>query len=237
MKLPTGELSQRLLQNGGRVPYGLFRPNVHRALRSIGDPPTDPIAILVARLREMLRDLTNINVRQPSHMAPTFRSIPFFFQERYTTTVGEQTVAVPINGNLLVPPGTNAVLNFVQVEAVPELGLVGNTPIEPWADPNRIVSLRVNSNGAPGFDGIRPSFTGTYTLGDGVGGQFFGVQGRVERMPLAPLLLKQGDALSFAYNNPTTGQHEFLLYVQLAGYLYPVENEEDGLRGTLADRG
>lgn len=241
MRFPTPDLQQRLLGNGGRVPSGLFRPNYYRQKRrgGIGGPSSlaaaaasDPVLQMqLEALRAMLRDLTNINVRQPSHMAPPFRATQFLFQT-YLQASNAEPVTIPINGNSAVPVGTNAVIYWIDYS----LGAGFNTTltVPGWGETgaNQLpVTIYKNSQAIPGLSSLLPRYTMGVQLTSGA--DFLVQQRGPAAVPLIPVTLQQGDALAFTNDVGGTGE----AYLQIAGYTYPIEVDGDGIRGTLADRG
>lgn len=231
-RFPTPDLPQRLLNNGGRVPSGLFRPNYYRGDRRRG-PGTadDPIARLVQEFRDMLRDLTNLNVRQPSHMAPPFRGQQWLYQ--FMVNGGSVTpVVVPINGNQTVPNGSLCVLSWIAFNLTTTFNSPGTT-VPAWGETGVspiTISILKNGNALPGLNALRPSYT--------VGAQqdsapdFQIETTTLPNPPIVPVTLIAGDELSW---RGAAGNGDF--YVQMSGWLYPVEVDADGIRGTLADRG
>ena len=234
-RFPTQDLTQRLLQNGGRVPYGLFRPNQWRA-RPRGQAPggSDPISRLVAELRHMLRDLTNLNVRQPSHMAPPFRAQQFSYQVYLDVDVTDP-VTIPISGNTVIPTGSLGVLASVMFIGIPPYA--SGSIISPlWGEvattPTTLTILR-NSQAISGLDAIKPSFT-RGNQPSSVPSVDFNVQNAtMPPLPMIPVPLLQGDSLSYTAAGFGTAN----CYLQVMGYTYPIEHDGDGVRGTLADRG
>lgn len=232
MKLPTSDLPERLLQNGGRVPPGLFRENQKRALLGGAPPQIDPMDLLVAKLRDMLRDLTNLNVRQPSTLAPPFRAQQFVFQTLLPAT-NNDPVAIPIGGELIVPAGVRAVVNFVSFTMGPATPTTPTVP-DPWgetgANPSTLTILR-NGIALPGMLDLLPSML--HGVQAAVGPDFALTYSLVPGVPFIPIALTQGDALAFTNQVTSVG----MCYLQVAGYTYPIEEDVDGVRGTLADRG
>lgn len=236
MRFPTIDLQERLLRNGGGLPRGLFRQNYYRSKRSQGVTPgaSDPIMRLVEELRHMLRDLTNLNVRQPSHMAPPFRAVQFTYQVALETVLTEP-VPIPINGNLLVPAGTIAVLNFVSWSQSPTPA--GATVPPAWdiaggaAATEGLLSILRNGSTIPGLDAISPAITVGINQLSGV--DYTVQEGHVPPLPVMPTTLYQGDSLSWFATAPSGGRY----WLQVSGYTYPIEVDGDGVRGTLADRG
>ena len=233
-RFPTQDLTQRLLQNGGRVPYGLFRPNQWRALPKKAAPGgVDPIARLVAELRHMLRDLTNLNVRQPSHMAPPFRAQQWSYQV-YLAADATDPVIIPISGNEVIPTGSLGVISSIMYVGIPAYASASTlAPLwgEAAAEPAILTVMR-NGQAISGLDRIRPSFTRGNQ--QSVGGVDFNVQtATMPPLPIIPVTLLQGDSLSYTTTNLGAGN----AYLQIMGYTYPIEHDGDGVRGTLADRG
>lgn len=234
MKFPTQDLTQRLLQNGGRVPFGLFRPNQWRARpRNPSAGPVDQVARLIAELRNMLRDLTNLNVRQPSHMAPPFRAQQWSYQV-YLDTDATDPVTIPIGGNSVVPTGSLGVIVSLMYVGIPPYSS-GSILSPLWGEAAAVpatLTLYRNSQAISGLDAIRPSFTRGNQAS--VGGVDFNVQtATMPPLPIIPVPLLQGDSLTYTTTNLGTGN----AYLQVMGYTYPIEHDGDGVRGTLADRG
>lgn len=231
-RFPTQDLTQRLNANGGRVPYGIWRPNQWRARRGRGPGPEDPIDRLVREFRVMLRDLTNLNVRQPSHMAPPFRSEPFLYQTLWQSAgAGEQVI--PINGNLNVPPGTNGVLTYVSYAFSGNSSFNAGTSVPAWGETgSSTIPMTIRRNGLAigAYQGMLPTYeTG---LQQNVGVDYAVHSVVVPQVPTIPVPLNQGDFLTFDLNIVSG-----FAYLQFAGYIYPIEVDGDGVRGTLADRG
>jgi len=232
-RFPTQDLQQRLLQNGGRVPYGLFRPNQWRAGKSKIPPgANDPIKRLVEEFRAMLRDLTNLNVRQPSHMAPPFRAQQFTFQQWQNASVLDPFI-VPIGGNLQVPIGSIAVVNFVGFVATTTFGGINTAPHwgEAGNDPTFLTLLR-NGQTIPGWEAILPSISNGAQL-DNLVVNFTTQNGMTPIVPTVPITLLQQDSLAFTTSLSVVGD----TYLTISGYTYPIEQDGDGVRGTIADRG
>lgn len=236
MRFPTIDLQERLLRNGGALPRGLFRQNYYRSKRGHGITPgaTDPILRLVEELRHMLRDLTNLNVRQPSHMAPPFRAVQFTYQT-IVNNVFTEPQPIPINGNLTVPAGTIAVLNYVSWVQSPTNAGATVPPAWPIAGGSvpteGVLSMVRNGSTIPGLDEISPSIVVGANL---LAGTDYTVQeGITPPLPIMPVTLYQGDALAWFATAPSGGQY----WLQVSGYTYPIEVDGDGVRGTLADRG
>lgn len=232
-RFPTQDLTQRLLQNGGRVPYGLFRPNQWRARpRAAAPGGADPISRLIAELRHMLRDLTNLNVRQPSHMAPPFRAQQFSYQVYLDTDVTDP-VTIPIGGNAVIPTGSLGVLSSVMFIGIPPYAS-GSILSPLWGEaattPCTLTLLR-NSQALSGLEAVKPAFTRGNQANIAVD---FNVQlATMPPLPIIPVPLLQGDSLTYT----ATGFGTANCYLQVMGYTYPIEHDGDGVRGTLADRG
>lgn len=237
-RFPTPDLQHRLLGNGGRIPSGLFRPNYYRSKRSRANPALAALAANptlqyeLEALRNMLRDLTNLNVRQPSHMAPPFRATQFLFQQ-FLSATNVDPVTIPLNGNDFVPIGSNAVIYWVSYAMAPVFN--GTNTIPAWGETAASqlpLSIQRNGQPLPGLGRLLP----TYQHGVQVtsGADFLTQWSGPPAPPLIPIPLVQGDALSFT-NVIGGGTGE--AYFQVAGYIYPIEIDGDGVRGTLADRG
>lgn len=235
-RFPTPDLTERLLLNGGRLPAGLFRSNYYRSKRSRGITPAamDPIVRLVEELRHMLRDLTNLNVRQPSHMAPPFRATQWTYQVLFDSTLPAEFITIPINGNEVVPNGSIAVLQSVIWCQSP--ADTGTRAPSQWDTPGSVVTtgkltLLRNGSALPGYLSLAPSLAvGLQQLS---GSDFLVQQGGPPSPPTVPVTLYPADSLSWRADYPGVGQ----FYLQVSGYLYPIELDGDGVRGTLADRG
>jgi hypothetical protein len=230
-RFPTADLQQRLLGNGGALPSGLFRPNYYRRKRPRGArPPYDPnLPYQMEELGRLLRNLTNINVRQPSHMAPPFRATQFLFQTFLPGTVDAGTI--PVNGNDSVPSGSLGILTHVLFTAG---GSFQGSPTFPhWgedAGTGSTLSLMRNGVAIPSFSAVRPSMT--VGIQQGIGADFWNSLCVLPPAPMVPVPLLQGDVLSFE-TNLVGGSG----YLQVSGYTFPIELDGDGVRGTLADRG
>lgn len=230
--VPTPDLQRRLLGNGGPIPgqRGLWPEN--RKPREA--PPgaelpawLDPLAIAIA---ERLRDAPNLNVRPPSHIAAPFRAVPFV----WTNVPGAAETVVDFGGNTQVPEGCNAVIHTVKAVYIFPTDSGANFPITPIIDPTQPTyygwSLLRNGIPMPGFfnrtiglevGNIAPLGTGDATT-----------LTRVVVPQVAPPTLRAGDVLTFAITN---GALDW--FVQVAGYLYYLENDGDGIAGTVVDRG
>lgn len=226
MRLPTGDLSQRLLQNGGRQPGGLFRPG-QVAAREVAGAGAE-----LEQLRAMLRELVNVNVRPPSHIAPPFRSEPWLHQAFYSASATTQSGAVTFNGNAAVPNGFNAVVQAVQFFAAIDAAQANGPPV--WTQD---VSLRVlvDGNGVPGLNAMRPAFFYWAPAPVPPGERIF-TGCDIPPPALSPLPLRAGQSLSYVVTNSNAGAATFTAFVQVFGYVYPIEVDDDGIRGTLADR-
>lgn len=230
MQEPTGDLQRRLLQNGGRVAPGLFR----RPNRALQQPKSAPDVF--GQLRALLRDLVNVNVRKPSHVDAPFRAQSWLHQLFYAnsaTTAAD--VAVPFNGNAAVPNGWLAVIRGVQFFAAID-GSQSAGP-NPWAVPaDRFLRVKVNGRALPGMAQILPSATLTGIVTTAAPAVHRGCT--IPPPELAPVTLRPGDRLTYDQRNSgTVGAGTYTTFVQLFGYLYPIElDDDDGVRGTLADR-
>lgn len=230
VRFPTQDLVQRLAQNGGRIPYGLFRPNQWNAKPRRGYGPEDPIDRLVKELRAMLRDLTNINVRQPSHMAPPFRSEPWIYQATTTGVTEEQVIRINSNSN--VPVGSNGVLTHVSYVLSAEFnaGLL----VPAWGETGAsTLPLTVRKNGLsiPALNALLPAYDHGAQVNTGL--DYVTQNAAIPQIPIPPIPLNQGDFLTWFVPSLGTGR----AWLQFAGYTYPIEVDGDGVRGTLADRG
>lgn len=237
-RFPTPDLQQRLLGNGGRVPNGLFRPNYYRSKRSRANPAAAALAANptllyeLDALRNMLRDLTNVNVRQPSHLAPPFRATQFLFQT-FLNATNVDPVTITMNGNDAVPIGSNAVVYWVSYVFGPTFNGVNTVPA--WGETfASTLPLQMQRNGQaiPGLGALLPAYQHGVQISSGAdyNTQWSGPPAP----PLIPIPLLQGDSISFT-NVIGGGTGE--AYFQVAGYIYPIEIDGDGVRGTLADRG
>lgn len=230
-RFPTQDLTERILRNGGKIPYGLFRPNMMRVRK--GRPPAadDLVDRVVKAMRAMLRDLTNINVRQPSHMAPPFRAVQWISQ--IISIDGSVTAGIiPINGNDAVSPGSIAVMSWLSYSVTPDI--VGTNFVPAWGESGATpLTLQVLRNGLPlpGLNALLPSYTLELDVTTGANRNH--QSGGPPPVPIIPVTLQPGDTLSFTLVPTIVGT----MYLQFAGYSYPTELEGDGVRGTLADRG
>lgn len=243
----SADLAERLRRTpGANTPQGLFLrhggpgardPRPNNMARAAATETED----LVERLGRMLRGLTNLNVRQPSHTAPPYRATSFISQSSgILGPNSSSTPAVTFNGNAVVPEGVIAEITHVKVYAF------GDTPgatfdfreLYGLSNPLQFFGFDVLRNGSPipGWQGrFVSSLVGmSKTTGAGI---LDYCQALIDSSPMtAPIHCLEGETYTlFLNNNQAVSSFSFVSIV--AGYYYPIELGADGVRGTLADRG
>lgn len=244
-QFPTNDFQRRLLNNGGPIPgeRGLYPQNLRRAPRE-PRAPIDGTADAISRLVAALRDMTNLNVRQPSHLAPPYRAQAFTWQAAYSVAGGAgnaSPLVVTFNGNETVPQGMNAVVSWWYVTCNYRVDTAVAARVDLWSAFG-FTTLDLNGSPVPGYANIRPAtttgvmeWTQQAALGDTIAGV---MTANIPFPPMtAPINLKPLDRLSIFYDNATAGVADAYMTFQVAGYMYPQELTADGVRGTLADRG
>lgn len=238
--LVSSDVVERTLRTpGSNTPAGLFNP-LPMTERPGALPPLAPdMTALVDALRRMLRDITSVNVRQPSTLAPPFRALNWYSRQGFAfSATGPITGTISFNGNQTVPQGVNAVITHVRFQVA--LDPNSNTLTDPLDIANAFLapsfmSLLVDGVVVPGFS-RRIAEVVQLTTAIGLNEVIVGLNHLM--MPLAaPIALQAGSVVTFeADTNPA-----FVLLlaglVEATGYLYPIEMSADGVRGTLADRG
>lgn len=233
--LVSSDFVERVLATpGSRVPQGLF-PRTSMGRKSKGFPAGP--AHFIEMLREMLRDLTNLNVRQPSTLAPPFRADNFYYRLGGSFAVPGTPVNVVTWGSpsqTFVPQGQNAVVSAITllVAQIPTNTVLNDLMDVSgfYANPSRL-SVFKNGSGLPGLQGRVATMIDSNEIPGAANTQYLSPH---QFMPLsAPLALTQGDVLTFQVSAPVISG-AFL--VEMSGYLYPIELDGDGVRGTLADR-
>lgn len=236
--LVSMDLAQRILETPGNVtPRGLFDMPVL-------PPPTGKQSD-VSALRKMLRNLV-MNVRQPSTQAAPFRSTNFYFRHGAAFDgISPFTISatVTFGGNVTVPIGTNVVITDVNLTCSRTVGTGTGDPYalsQLGVDPARL-ALLVNGVALPGFENGGRMTAGFWAQ------SFFPVSAADNRfsgyvrsniMPLgAPIPLRAGDVVTArATSSGVASDSQIVAQIEVAGYMYPIEVDEDGVRGTLADR-
>lgn len=96
-------------------------------------------------------------------------------------------------------------------------------------------SLSRNQELVPGYQGIPNVATIVQYTDTGVGTQILENGVSTTAIPLPPVLLNEGDSLTMTAQK--VGQPFGLALVDLymCGWFYPIQNDEDGVRGTLVD--
>lgn len=231
------DVAQRILETpGARRVNGLFDMPV---LPPRGAPPVPPpagLGPLIDALRAMLRDLTFVNVRMPSTLAPPFRSLNFYFKTGVSFALGlTQTTTVLFNGNSSVPTGTNAVITSARmwVGLVSPIAVAAADPLDmatTWVNASRC-SLLVNGSAVAGF---QDRIADAYEVAEipGVANLSVGVNHLMTPLA-APIPLNAGDVVTMSATVPSLALNCLL---EVTGYLYPTEITADGIRGTMADR-
>lgn len=252
VRFPTEDLSSRLLLNGGEMPgdRGLFPENLRRAPRS--KRKWTEFLGKVRVLMSALRDLTNINVRQPSHIAPPFRAEQWAFHALGNVSSGSPLRStVLLNGNAVVPNGMNGTVQYVDVSFLPVVWAAAGggslyyydvyDAVGGYANPMQFTLLK-NDIPLPGWLKRLPRAGqgGTYNIAGAVaGGPFFStwMQNADPEGWMAPIVLRPGDTLQVESRTDGASAGFSTAVVTVLGYLYPQEGTADGVRGTLADRG
>lgn len=239
--LPADVVQRMLATPGAQSVDGLFvRPSLPapskpgRGASGLPSLSLDQLAMIDA-LAQMLRSLTNVNVRQPSTQEAPFRASNFYFRSGGNLAVPFLSpTAITFNGNVRVPAGSNVVIKSLELYvSQPSSGttLIDMLDIDAgFANPTR---LNVFLNGARlSGDGRVATLFQSQTI---IGAAETTYQFPHRMVPLwAPIPLSEGDSLAFTVTTPTLGG---LWFVEASGYIYPIEVEADGVRGTLADRG
>lgn len=232
------DFQQRALEIGaGSNPSsrGLFLRNYWRTRRRGRAPALNPLDTaladyLVAKLMAALRyENPGINVRLPSHISPPFRSVQWSADFQVGPTAAAQSVVVPINGQTVVPEGVRGVVNYVAATAYPDDDDV-NVGVQ-----DIILSIAKNGLTVPGFQALRAGFTKAEILTD-IAGENVTAGTFPSQQLVAPIQLEPGDQLTAIYQNDGPFVDPALTF-RVAGWVYPIEVEGDGIVGTLADRG
>lgn len=246
------DITQRLLEVPGQLapkgafPRNLSVPGARRPLRGGGGGGAtrapSSLTQQIAQLRRMLRDITAINVRLPSTVSPPFRSLNWYFRVSHGAPfIGGSTQGViNFDNNTTVPVGMNAVVTHVLLSVftpvnntnVIDLFDVGTTGAS-WSPPR--VVLVANGSVLPGFHQGRVASGVQFTTD----AAFNANQGNIHPMlPLAsPIPLAAATQLSYGVAPGNAAAASTIMFLEVAGYMYPIEVDADGLRGTCVDRG
>ena len=239
----TSRLAGELGASGHPSARGLIPQNYYRTTRGRGgrggrgvrDIPAQWLTLVdyaVARLIHSLRYKNpGINVRLPSHIHPPFRAVQFSFFQVQTAGAVPVTTQVTFNGQSVVPEGVQGVVSTLEVKATSN---DQDTTVDPTT-----VRFGINKNGlaVPGFltiDG-RVGFTQQESVTDIGGAEIRGANFEGPKI-VSPIKLAPGDTLTTTIQL-SGGATALRTLVFLAGWLYPIEVEADGIVGTLADRG
>jgi hypothetical protein len=238
---------QNLHENGagrnGHQGQGLFLKNYWRTRRrgrrnGVGIAP-DLRALVDYGIAELMRRLRfenpGLNVRLPSHINPPFRAQQWTFQALNlvpSPSILVQFLTVSFGGNLFVPEGLRGVLSSVD--------FYGDDPDSDSAvrriPTDTQLTLYLNGQAVPGWNAVSPGFGFAESVTD-----IAGFENKVILFPspkvVSPINIEAGDTLQFAVVNLIAGNGFPIVHLNLAGYLYPIEVEADGIVGTLADRG
>lgn len=238
--LGAADTQQRITEIGAaRNPgsRGLWLQNYYTSRkRKSSAPPIDPglkqlVDYAIGELMRKLRyENPGINVRLPSHINPPFRSVQFTFQRVSVALTGttQRIITVLFGGQSEVPDGLQGVISSIEC-----------TNQSQDTDGAQTIDIRftmsVNGNVVPGF--LRQATGRLYFE------QFLDIAGSendgfIIQSPVVatPIKLQPGDVVQIALED-LIGVDNPDVFVRIAGWLYPIEVEADGIVGTMADLG
>ena len=238
---PDFALRARALERPGTRRHDGFGVSNSRNLSGQAGQHGFPHELLMTRLAfliaEQFKNLSGLNVRQPSHLEPPFRARGYQHFEDDSTTVALTTFSDTHSslvafgpGVTVVPDGWRGVVSHAFVTG-------RNTSNGTTEDAAEGIRWRLVKNGVPiaGYHDLPAAGDiNRWDVGLGAGQTEPGNSPYLVPRLVAPVLLEEGDSIRVQYRE-TAGGITMRCKTWAYGWLYPVRVHEHSIRGTLVD--